>query len=371
MPESIESLSLHALNRATLARQLLLQRTRLTPLQAIRRLVALQAQAPNPPYLALWARLEGFAAPQLTRLIERGTVLRSALLRATLHLAAAPDYAGLRPLLQPVLARSLQGAYGRALKDLDLATVLAHGAGILAAGTPTHGELGRELQKRWPERDAEALAAAMRNLAPLVHQPPAGTWDSHAHARLALAAGLGASADAPNPHPALCELALRYLAAFGPASVADMSAWCGLSGLQAVFDTLRPRLREFRDEQGRALFDLPRAPRPDVDAPCPPRLLGEWDNLLLSHDDRSRVLSDLHRPQVFTANGLVRGTALLDGFVAGTWALERGRAVARLTVTPFVRWPAAARAALHDEGLGLLRFAAPGLQPEVQVLPVR
>jgi hypothetical protein len=368
MPESIELLSLHALNRATLARQLLLQRARLTPLQAIRRLVALQAQAPNPPYLALWSRLEGFAAPQLTRLIERGTVLRSALLRTTLHLVAASEYAGLRQLLQPVMARGLQGAYGRALKGLDLAPVLAHGAGLLAAGALTHGELGRELQKRWPERDHEALAAAMRNLAPLVHQPPAGTWDSHAHARLALAAGAATPAEEPDRHVALCGLALRYLAAFGPASAADMSAWCGLSGLAPVFDTLRPRLREFRDEQGRVLFDLPRAPRPDPEAPCPPRLLGEWDNLLLSHDDRSRVLSDRHRAQVFTANGLVRGTALLDGFVAGTWTLERGRTQARLAVTPFVRWPAAARAALHEEGLGLLGFAAPGLQPEVQVL---
>jgi hypothetical protein len=171
MPEPIELLSLQALNRATLARQLLLQRARLTPLQAIRRLVALQAQAPNPPYLALWTRLEGFAAPQLTRLIERGTVLRSALLRATLHLVVASEYAGSRHLLAPVMARSLQGAYGRALKGLDLAAVLAHGTGVLAAGALTQGELGRELQKRWPERDAEALAAAMRNLVPLVHQP--------------------------------------------------------------------------------------------------------------------------------------------------------------------------------------------------------
>lgn len=371
MPESIEPLSLRALNRATLARQLLLQRARLSPLQAIRRLVALQAQAPNPPYVALWTRLEGFTAPQLTRLVERGAVLRSALLRATLHLSAAAEYAGLRQLLQPVLARGLQGAHGRALKGLDLAQVLAHGSGILAAGALTHGELGRALQERWPDREAEALAAAMRNLAPLAHQPPAGTWDSHAHARLALVADAGAAAEGPDRHAALCDLTLRYLAAFGPASVADMSVWCGLSGLPAAFDALRPRLREFRDEQGRALFDLPRAPRPDAGTPCPPRLLGEWDNLLLSYDDRTRVLSELHRPRVFTANGLVRGTALLDGFVAGTWALERGRTVARLAVTPFVRWPAAARAALQDEGLGLLGLAAPGLRPEVQILPAR
>jgi len=285
--------------------------------------------------------------------------VRAALLRSTLHLVTSRDYRAWRPLLQPMLVRALQGGRGRQLAGLDLDAVVAAGCALLRTQPHTHGELGRALAQCWPERDTDALASVLRNHAPLIHRPPAGTWGSTAHATLVHADDwLDASASSTAASSG-ATLVQRYLAAFGPASSADITAWSGLTGVRALIDAQRDRLVVLHDEDGRELFDLPRAPRPDPDTPAPPRLLGEWDALLLSHADRRRVMDDTLRARVFTVNGIVRGTAWLDGVVAGIWKTTTTRDTTTLTIEAFGRWTAAQRAAIVDEAEHLLAFSAP------------
>lgn len=365
-------LSQRALNRATLARQMLLERRKAAPAQAIEKLAGLQAQAPNPPYIGLWSRLAGFRCGQLTESLKQRRVVRMSTMRATLHLMAASDALAWRPLLEPVHQRGLKGSsHARALEGIDRAAVVEAGLALLRAGPLTGSELGQALAARWKDREPASLAALIRNSVPLVHLPPAGSWNSHQGARLQpIAQWLGESA-ADVPPATQDDLLLRYLAAFGPATLADAGAWSGLTGWKAVADRLRPQLRTFIGEQGQELFDLPRAPRPDPDTPAPPRLVAEWDNLLLSHADRSRVMSEAHRARVFTVNGIVRGTVLLDGLVAGVWKIERAKNnAAAVVLEPFTRWPKAGRLGVEEEALRLLAFAADGEDErhEVRVL---
>lgn len=357
-----EVLSLRALNRATLARQMLLERRKLSATQAVERLAGLQAQAPNPPYIGLWSRIEGFRREQLTEALRKRRIVRMSTLRATLHLMTAQDALAWRPLLEPVHQRGLLGSsHKKELEGLDRAAVIAAGRALLGEQPRTGAELGQALGLQWKGREAASLAALIRNNLPLVHLPPAGTWNSRQNAVLQ---PLGDwLAEAVEAAPATQDdLLLRYLAAFGPATLADAGAWSGLTGWKAAAERLRPQLRVFAGEDGQEFFDLPRAPRPDPGMPAPPRLVAEWDNLLLSHADRSRVLSEAHRARVFTINGIVRGTVLLDGFVAGTWKIEREKLKSRNTATvllePFGRWSKADRAGVEKEALDLLAFAS-------------
>ncbi|MCY1515724.1 Winged helix DNA-binding domain protein [compost metagenome] len=350
-------LSRRALNRATLARQMLLARRKASVVQAIEKLAGLQAQAPNPPYIGLWSRLEGFHRAQLTDALKSRRIVRMSTLRATLHLMTAADAWAWRPLLEPVHQRGLSGLHARALEGVDRAAVVKAGLALLDDGPLTGTALGQALAVRWKDHAPASLAALIRNNVPLVHLPPAGSWNSHQNALLQpLGDWLG---DATGEIAAATQddLLLRYLAAFGPATLADAGAWSGLTGWKAVAERLRPQLRVFTGEQGQELFDLPRAPRPDPDTPAPPRLVAEWDNLLLSHADRRRVLDEAHRARVFTINGIVRGTVLLDGFVAGTWKIERATRTATLVLEPFTRWSAADRRGVEEEALRLLAFA--------------
>jgi hypothetical protein len=359
-----EVLSLRALNRATLARQMLLERRKLSATQAVERLAGLQAQAPNPPYIGLWSRIDGFRREQLTEALRKRRIVRMSTLRATLHLMTAQDALAWRPLLEPVHQRGLLGStHKKELEGLDRAAVITAGRALLGEQPRTSAELGQALALQWTGREAASLAALIRNNLSLVHLPPAGTWNSRQNAVLQ---PLGDwLAEAVEAAPATQDdLLLRYLAAFGPATLADAGAWSGLTGWKAVAERLRPQLRVFAGEDGQELFDLPRAPRPDPGTPAPPRLVAEWDNLLLSHADRSRVLSEAHRARVFTINGIVRGTVLLDGFVAGTWKIEREKLKSRSTATvllePFGRWSKADRAGVEKEALDLLAFASDG-----------
>ncbi|WP_307577379.1 winged helix DNA-binding domain-containing protein [Variovorax paradoxus] len=353
-------LSQRALNRATLARQMLLERRKATVTQAIEKLAGLQAQAPNPPYFALWSRLEGFRREQLTEALKKRRIVRMSTMRATLHLMAASDALAWRPLLEPVHQRGLAGEHARALEGIDRAAVVKAGRALLRESPLTGSELGQALAALWKDRQPASLAALIRNNVPLVHLPPAGSWNSHQSARLQpIGQWLGESA-AEVAAATQDDLLLRYLGAFGPATLADVGAWSGLTGWKGVAERLRPRLRVFAGEQGQELFDLPRAPRPGPDAPAPPRLVAEWDNLLLSHADRSRVMSEAHRGRVFTVNGIVRGTVLLDGFVAGTWKIERAKNAATVVLEPFARWSQADRLGVQQEAMRLLAFAADG-----------
>jgi hypothetical protein len=355
-PEAREVLGARALNRALLARQMLLRRETLPAHEALERLVGLQAQSPLPPYTGLWTRLDRFDPGELARLLaERGAV-RIALMRSTIHLVTAADALRLRPVVQPVITRAVQGGYGRLLAGLDEAALAAAGRALVEERPRTFAELGLLLAERWPDRGPAALANAVRALVPLVQVPPRGLWGaSGPAAHTSVEAWLGRPLD---DGPSVDDLLLRYLAAFGPATVADAQAWSGLTRLAAVAERLRPRLRAFRDERGRELLDLPDAPRPGPDAPAPPRFLPEWDNALLSFADRTRIVAEAHRARLFSTNGVIPGTVLVDGFVRATWRIGRARGVATLRVEPFARLARRDRAAVAEEGERLLAFAA-------------
>jgi hypothetical protein len=349
-----EVLGPRALNRALLARQLLLRRTSLPATAAIEHLVGMQAQAPNAPYIGLWTRLAGFHTDDLAQLLTERRVVRGPLMRTTLHLVSAGDYLALRPVLQPVLERGLFSGspFGRRLAVVDITALLAAGRALLEERPRSTAALGKLLAERWPDRDATALAHAIRYLLPLVQLPPRGIWGASGQATwTTVEAWLGRSLAADTTAG---EMVMRYLAAFGPATARDVQAWCWLTGLREVIERLRPRLCTFRDASGNELFDLPDAPRPDPDTPAPPRFLPEYDNILLSHADRTRIIADEHRSRVFTL-----GSLHVDGFVRGAWTIKRQRGAATLRVELFVPLSAADRTSVMEEGIQLLRFAAP------------
>jgi hypothetical protein len=346
------------LNRALLARQLLLERSALDPGAAIGHLVGMQSQAPNAPYIGLWTRLAGFAFDDLAELVRRRRVVRIALLRNTIHLVTAADAHRLRALLQPMMARSFRSsAQAKQLAGVDLAAVTDAGRRALEEGPLTFAELGSVLGPRWPGRQPAALAQVVRAEVPLVQVPPRGIWGESGAARHTVLDDW--VAPARGPALTLQDLVRRYLGAFGPASVADIQCWSGLTHLRQIVDSLDDELIRFRDEAGVDLFDLPDAPRPDPDTPAPPRFVAEFDNILLSHAERSRIISDDHRKGLFRANGIVPGTVLLDGFVAALWKISPGGRTAQLTVTPLRTLSQRQTAAVRAEGRRLLAVAAP------------
>ncbi|HEV8190748.1 MAG TPA: winged helix DNA-binding domain-containing protein [Ktedonobacterales bacterium] len=346
-------LSQRALNRALLARQMLLQRAKLPAATAIAHLVGMQAQSPNAPYVGLWSRLEGFHPDELIQLINGRQAVRTSLMRTTLHLVTASDCLALRPVMQPVLERGFYtgSPFARRVKGVDIAAVLAEGRSLLEERPRTTAELGKLLKERWPDHDPVALAHAVRYLLPLVQLPPRGIWGKGGKATwTTVEAWLGRS---PDTDPSPDAVVRRYLAAFGPATVKDIQAWCWLTRLREIVERLRPQLCTFRDEHGNELFDLPNAPRPDAETPAPPRFLPEYDNLLLSHDDRTRVIADEYRERVFT-----KGTMLVDGFACGIWNIVRQRESATLHIQTFEALSHADRAAVAEEGSRLLAFFA-------------
>jgi hypothetical protein len=351
-------LSPRALNRATLERQMLLRRQRLSAEDAIEHLVGMQAQAPTPPYVGLWTRLEGFHPDELARLILDRRAVRVALMRNTVHLVSARDCLALRPLVQPVIDRGLYGnrTHRVGIEGVDIEALSAAGRALLEERPRTAKELGILLRERWPERDPASLARAIRHLLPLVQVPPRGVWGKSGPAAHTTAeAWLGRSLESD---PSLEEMVVRYLGAFGPATVKDVQTWSGLTRLGGMVDRLRPRLLSFRDEHGGEIFDLPDAPRPDPDVPAPPRFLPEFDNLILSHADRIRVIANEYRKAIASKNGMVPATFLVDGFVRGTWKSERSRGKATLLIEPFEPLAKNDHDALVEEGERLVRFMA-------------
>ncbi|GGS27998.1 winged helix DNA-binding domain-containing protein [Actinokineospora fastidiosa] len=346
-----------SLNRALLARQHLLTRADLDPTTLIEHLVGMQAQAPNPPYIGLWSRLTHFTFDDLAHRITDRTLTRILLMRGTIHLVTARDAHGLRPLVQPVLDRAPTD-----IPATDIPAVLDTARHHLHQRPLTAVELGKLLAPDFPDHDPGALAALARLRLPLVQVPPRGLWQRTGPAAHTLATTwLG---EPTGERPTIDDLVLRYLAAFGPATPADAQAWSGLTGLREVFDRLP--LRTVHTD-GRTLHDLPDAPRPPADTPAPARYLTDFDNLLLSHADRTRVISDEHRRTVITKNGIVHPTILIDGHVAGTWRITRTRTAATLTVTPFTPLRPADRDDLTREGHALLTATDPDRTHDVQV----
>ncbi|MFI5272040.1 MAG: winged helix DNA-binding domain-containing protein [Ktedonobacterales bacterium] len=354
-------LSTRALNRALLARQQLLHRETLSAAEMIERLVGMQAQAPNAPYVGLWTRLKGFRTAELAHLITERHAVRMPLMRATVHLVTARDCLPLRSTVQHVLGRGFftGSPFGRNLVGMDIEALLAAARVLLEERPRQRIELSKLLGERWPERDAASLAYAASYLIPLVQVPPRGIWGESGPATWTTAdSWLGTPTGTATAVLALDDLVMRYLAVFGPATVNDIQAWSGLTRLRPVTERLRPGLRTFRDEHGRELFDLPDAPRPDPETPAPPRFLPEYDNLLLSHADRRRVYTDDRRAPLFPGNGGVLGSVLLDGFYAGIWKITRERDAATLRVEPLAPLSPRDQAALTEEGARLLSFAA-------------
>ncbi|MDL4820968.1 winged helix DNA-binding domain-containing protein [Actinomadura opuntiae] len=346
-----------ALNRALLDRQLLLRRHRMTAVEAVEHLVGMQSQAPNPPHVGLWSRLEGFGFDDLTAPMTDRRVLRIVLMRGTLHLVGARDALMLRPLTQPILDGHLRSPRAAGLAAVDLPAAVAYARKVLEEEPRSDKELRAVLGERWPDADAALLVWAVRLSLPLVQVPPRGIWGASGIARHTT---LEAWLDGHDvPEPSVEEMVLRYLGAFGPATVQDVQQWSGLTRLGEVVERLLPRLRVFRDEAGRALYDLPDAPRPGPEAEAPVRFVPDFDNLLLSHTDRTRIISEEHRARVFTVNGIIRATYLVDGYVHGTWKIGKARGEAALRLSPFAPVPAGERDALAEEGRRLLAAAHP------------
>ncbi|GAA2637451.1 MULTISPECIES: winged helix DNA-binding domain-containing protein [Streptomyces] len=335
-------LGTRALNRATLSRQLLLSRAETTVGDAVGHLLGLQAQNVKPPYFQLHARLAGFRPADLAGPMESREVVRMVTMRSTIHTHTAQDALTLRPLVQP--ARDREVTYFRkGLAGVDLDRLARRARAFVESEPRTMGEIREELLRDWPDADPQSLSVAARCLLPLVQVTPRGVWGRSGQVRLTtVESWLGKPAGAAQ---SVDEAVLRYLAAFGPASVKDMQTWAGLTRLREAFERLRPDLLVFQDENGVELFDVPDAPRPDADTPAPPRFLPEFDNLLLSHADRTRVVAPEIKGRTWTGNQ-AHCTLLVDGFLAGLWKLE-GRV---LTVELFGPVPKAAREEIVAEG---------------------
>lgn len=356
-----EVLSRRRLNRALLARQALLAREVADPATMVERLVGVQAQEPAPPFVGLWSRIEDFGREALLAALRDGSIVRATAMRGTLHLLTAADYAEHRMALQPVLRTALRMPGPREVTDAGVVdAVLALATRLLREEPRPIGALRGPLHAAFPDLPADALGLVARMLLPLVLLPDDGHPDGFAgNARFGLAGPVVEPVAGPlRPEAPPHELVRRYLAAFGPATAADVTKWSGLTGTRAVLEEL-PGLARFLDEHGRTLFDLPDAPRPPEDAAAPVRFLPRFDNALLSHADHARILDPAHRPHVFTVNGIIRGTVLHDGFVVATWVVADGDDEAVLRVLPFARVPQRAAASIRAEGRRLLRFLAP------------
>lgn len=310
--------------------------------------------------MGLWTRLAGFAREALVRAAHERRVVRATAMRATIHLLAAADFVAWRAALQPMLARVSRTIAAKDARLLDDAEALAREGRAFFAGRPaTFDALRAWLRERRPGDNERALAYGIRTLLPLVQLPTDARWGWPGAADFALAdEWLGRRVPVETADDALPQLVRRYLAAFGPATPRDMATWSGFTGMRETFEAMRPGLVTFRDARGRELFDLPDAPRPDEDVPAPPRFVPDYDNLVLAHEDRARIVAEEHRPRITAGRNLqVRPVFLLDGFAAGTWGIRRKGRTASLVLEPFGRLTKKAVGALEEEGDALLRFA--------------
>jgi hypothetical protein len=332
-------LTLRELNRATLARQLLLERKRLSPKAVIERLVGMQAQWPPAPYVGIWTRTTSFRPGALERLLASGEVIKAAVMRQTLHLVTPRDYALARSAMSEMnfpWETSQAKSLAPSVRSLALEGPVTAAEGI-AFIEREHGLTGLTGRRAW---------RAARARAHLLHHHETALWRARPEGRFVALD----EPEAYDPTEARAELVRRYLAAFGPATRRDLVQWSMMHApmIQRALDRLEP-LRRFRDEQGRELLDVARAPFPDPETPAPVRFLPKWDNLLLAWADRTRVLPERYRKTVIGANGDVAQTFLVDGFVAGTWRVDGGRVVAK----PFARLDASVRREVGDEAARL------------------
>jgi hypothetical protein len=361
-----ELLSLARLNRATLARQLLLDRSELDVVAAVHAIAGLQAQEPASPFIGLWTRVAGFRVEALEAAITNRDVVKGTLMRATLHAVTAADYRAFLPAVQPMLQRIRRQDRVQPPDAAELRR-LSEVAAAFTDEPRSLTELREHLAAQGSDTPPEEALWWLRRHAAFVHAPVDGApWSFGRRPQLVHApTWLGDPDPFATEDAALDHLARRYLAAFGPASAADLARWSGLAAarirpsLQRLEDG--DELRRFADERGRMLLDLVEAPRPPAETPAPPRLLPMWDSTLLAFDDRTRVISDAHRAVVIAKNGDTLPTFTVDGRVAGLWWAERDRPTGepRLVLEPFAPIPAAARRALARELEDLAALIAP------------
>lgn len=350
------TLSLREINRATLARQMLLERENISATAAVERLTGMQAQLASAPYAGLWTRLKNFQRDDLAEQIKEKNIVKATMMRATLHLVSAQDYLRFRGTLQEVLA----GASGDIRKqrgvEFDIDEIVGVGRTFLAEQPRSFAEITAMFEEKYPGVDVGALRYTLRTHLPLIQVPAQTQWSYPGNPQFTLAdAWLGQAIPEAS---ATQELIRRYLAAFGPASAKDIETWSGLKKVKEVIEPMREQLVTYRDERKRELFDLPNMPLPDADTPAPERFLPEFDNLLLAHEKRTRIVADEFRKSVYLPGLRVAATILVDGFVRGAWKVETKKGEATLTITPFATLTKENRAALTDEGERLARFVA-------------
>lgn len=368
MVQVMDTLSLRQLNRATLDRQMLLDRQRRGLVEAVGTLIGLQGQVSEGPYQGLWSRLAGFRHEDLTELIVERTLVRATSLRATLHLHSVDDLLGLRPHVQPTLDRMWQSAFGRRFGDNDAAAVRKAGVKLLNKAPTTGGALGKALQAQFPDGEPLAKSTLLQVKEILIQVPPTRLWGSGHAPVLARAENW-----VPKPHRRplkLDELVLRYLRAYGPASVGDMQSWSGIGKLAPVFAALGDRLRTYAGEDGRVLYDLADAALPDADVEAPVRFLPDYDNAILGYERRERIVSAGDQKRLAALTRSFRAV-LVDGVVAGSWSIGRKKQDATLTLTPFRRLLKREQRAIEQEGVAFLAFMEDGAERrEVVFAPV-
>ncbi|MEU7138285.1 winged helix DNA-binding domain-containing protein [Nocardia sp. NPDC046473] len=357
-------LSLRELNRTLLVRQMLAQRVAMTPLELVRHLVAVQGQEPNWPYVGLWTRLTDFAHDDLAALLRERKLVRSAMIRRTVHLADAHDFRWLRPTVRPAVHAALRAPYYRdEIEGIDLDELAAAGRDVLSGRIMSRADLGTLLGERFPGRHTRRLAESAEQLVPMVHSPVTGAWGKWRNRSVTVALADEWIGEPMETVPHAETLILRYLAAFGPATVADMQAWAGVTRLAEVVDEMRTRLRVFTDDQHRVLFDLPEAPLADPNLPVPVRFLPAFDNALLGHKDRRRIISDEDRQRIAAeASGGVP-MYLVDGFVHGRWSLDD----TTIRVTPWHPLSPADAEELRAEAERMLTFVVPGQDGKIVI----
>ena len=325
----------------------------MTALEMIEHLIGLQAQAPFPPYTGLWTRVDGFAFDDLAALLTDRSAVRILTMRATVHLMSARDACGIRPVVQSVLEREFTSVRGKALAaaGVDVDAVVERCRRLLLEEPMTAKQLVDITHEDWLDAPREHVSAVPRIRLPLVQLPPRGIWGQSGQPTYALLDDWTGLPLEPYPRS---EIVKRYLAAFGPATVKDAQAWCGLTRLKEVFDELGDELVVLEGPSGEMLYDLPDAPRPAADTPAPVRILPEWDNLLLSHADRTRVIDHDRREALWTRNGIVASTVLVDGRVSAVCKVDSDKSGVRLRVRPYERLTKLVAGEITAEGEALL-----------------
>jgi winged helix DNA-binding protein len=338
-----------ALNRATLARQLLLERHKIGIVAAVERLAGLQAQVPKPPAIGLWTRVAKFTLDDYRDALAKRELVRGTLMRGTLHIVSRRDFIAWRPAIQPVLTTAAD-AITRSGGTLDLDALLKSARKFLGKKSAIFEDIRQHLISEFPQYNDRLMGYAVRMHLPLAMMPDQSPYAYPTNSEFAVAESfLG---EKISKEDSAHDLALHYLAAFGPATPADFQTWSGLKGGKPLFEELRPKLVTFRDEKKRELFDLPNAPRPDEGIESPVRFLPEFDNLLLAHAERTRIISDEHKPRVVTKNLRILATFLVDGVVAGTWTIEKKK----LVLEPFGKLTKKVNDALLAEGEPLVKM---------------